>query len=73
MAAQFSMRMDAFQSTPASRDAGDGVFRHDVTVKALFQSTPASRDAGDPQAAIGATARMRFNPLPRRVTRETLW
>ncbi len=36
-----------------------------------FQSTPASRDAGDAGVPAVPLRHQRFNPLPRRVTRET--
>ncbi len=36
-----------------------------------FQSTPASRDAGDHRLPGLSRLARRFNPLPRRVTRET--
>ena len=85
----------AFQSTPASCDAGDRrsgwrtanawVSIHSRVVRRgrpndaqhvagrpKFQSTPASCDAGDTVRGglVGARA-CRFNPLPRRATRET--
>ena len=39
----------------------------------VFQSTPASRDAGDSAPSVNHVPIQRFNPLPRRVTRETLY
>ncbi len=60
-----------FQSTPASRDAGDVATGGDSGQVSVFQSTPASRDAGDVSGPLTGTAVARFNPLPRRVTRET--
>ena len=36
-----------------------------------FQSTPASRDAGDEDETAMTELLTGFNPLPRRVTRET--
>ena len=60
-----------FQSTPASRDAGDITGGNCWYIEDLFQSTPASRDAGDCRLQYERIAQSCFNPLPRRVTRET--
>ncbi len=40
-------------------------------VALMFQSTPASRDAGDCRSGLRCPFHRCFNPLPRRVTRET--